>query len=367
MCRAVRSRRSRRERRGWWREQPCACLISLFLPCYLLSLCRLAALAFHAVPVSHDALDAVSSLDGDPPASSYTSRGRVDASLAALNAPVALDPKRDLSTTRPQRSGSRRDVAGEGRGERRFGGWAKGGGAKAERTTGGRGGGRQAGRREGKKDRTGELVQREGGAHGRREGGGEGGGLTPPVSVEAAAQARSSLGGANSSGFALPSRHPRFRLALTVPWIGRSFPPWFRYFTASCERSAFLADWLIFHEGASYDHEESLVPLLTPFTKPYAASSNVPTFSPCFLTWISLRGVLFNSLPSSISSRFTHSRSSPSLPSLLRVPLLISSNIARRSLRYPLLDYPSSLHHIHCIATPSLPPPSSSIILLLCW
>ena len=33
-----------------------------------------------------------------------------------------------------------------------------------------------------------------------------------------------------------PSRHPTYRLAFTVPWIGRSFPSWFPYFVASCGR-----------------------------------------------------------------------------------------------------------------------------------
>lgn len=45
-------------------------------------------------------------------------------------------------------------------------------------------------------------------------------------------------------------RHPRYRIAFTVPWIGKSFPSWFAYFLSSCQRSAYLADWLIFHEGA---------------------------------------------------------------------------------------------------------------------
>ena len=45
-----------------------------------------------------------------------------------------------------------------------------------------------------------------------------------------------------------------------MPWIGKSFPPWFPYFLSSCRRSAFLADWLIFHEGASYSGQEELPP-----------------------------------------------------------------------------------------------------------
>ena len=48
-----------------------------------------------------------------------------------------------------------------------------------------------------------------------------------------------------------PSRHPTYRLAFTVPWLGRSFPSWFPYFLASCRRSSFLVDWLIFHEDAA--------------------------------------------------------------------------------------------------------------------
>mgnify|MGYP007078116558 CR=1 FL=1 len=51
---------------------------------------------------------------------------------------------------------------------------------------------------------------------------------------------------ANASATA---RHPRYRLAFTVPWIGKAFPSWFPYFVASAARSAYIADWLIFHEG----------------------------------------------------------------------------------------------------------------------
>ena len=44
-------------------------------------------------------------------------------------------------------------------------------------------------------------------------------------------------------------RHPEFRIAFTLPWIGSAFPVWAPYFFASCSRSSFIADWLIFHEG----------------------------------------------------------------------------------------------------------------------
>jgi len=44
--------------------------------------------------------------------------------------------------------------------------------------------------------------------------------------------------------------HPRLRLALTLPWVGSTFPSWFPYFLASTNRSSYLVDWLIFHEEA---------------------------------------------------------------------------------------------------------------------
>ena len=58
----------------------------------------------------------------------------------------------------------------------------------------------------------------------------------------------------------LPARHPKYRIAFTVPWIGKTFPSWFPYFLSSCRRSSFLADWLIFHEGAAMPSPEE-VPL----------------------------------------------------------------------------------------------------------
>ena len=59
-------------------------------------------------------------------------------------------------------------------------------------------------------------------------------------------------------GGLVPSRHPTYRLAFTVPWLGRNFPSWFPYFLASCGRSAFLVDWLIFHEDAQLPAEEDM-------------------------------------------------------------------------------------------------------------
>ena len=49
------------------------------------------------------------------------------------------------------------------------------------------------------------------------------------------AQALAAPATAPDGGRAL-SRHPTYRLAFTVPWIGRSFPSGFPYFVASCVR-----------------------------------------------------------------------------------------------------------------------------------
>ena len=56
------------------------------------------------------------------------------------------------------------------------------------------------------------------------------------------------------------ARHPQYRLAFTVPWVGKAFPSWFPYFLSSCRRSAFIADWLIFHEDAQLPPPEAVPP-----------------------------------------------------------------------------------------------------------
>lgn len=43
-------------------------------------------------------------------------------------------------------------------------------------------------------------------------------------------------------------RHPDFRIAMVIPWVG-PLPPWTPYFVASARPSAPLADFLIFHEA----------------------------------------------------------------------------------------------------------------------
>jgi hypothetical protein len=63
-----------------------------------------------------------------------------------------------------------------------------------------------------------------------------------------------------ASAVPLPERHPQYRIALTVPWIGKTFPSWFPYFLSSCRRSHFLADWLIFHEGARMPDADEIPP-----------------------------------------------------------------------------------------------------------
>ncbi|KAL3892535.1 MAG: hypothetical protein SGPRY_015039, partial [Prymnesium sp.] len=42
-------------------------------------------------------------------------------------------------------------------------------------------------------------------------------------------------------------RHPTVRLAMLIPWVNE-LPPWLTYFITTAKRSAFLIDWLIFHE-----------------------------------------------------------------------------------------------------------------------
>jgi hypothetical protein len=71
------------------------------------------------------------------------------------------------------------------------------------------------------------------------------------------AQALAAAAAAQDGGL-VPSRHPTYRLAFTVPWLGRNFPSWFPYFVASCGRSAFLVDWLIFHEDAQLPAAEDM-------------------------------------------------------------------------------------------------------------
>ena len=56
------------------------------------------------------------------------------------------------------------------------------------------------------------------------------------------------------------TRHPQYRIAFTVPWIGKTFPSWFPYFLSSCRRSNFIADWLIFHEGAKMPSPDEILP-----------------------------------------------------------------------------------------------------------
>ena len=60
--------------------------------------------------------------------------------------------------------------------------------------------------------------------------------------------------------------HPRLRLALTLPWVGSTFPSWFPYFLASTNRSSYLVDWLIFHEEARLPPAGEVPPRSAPLT-----------------------------------------------------------------------------------------------------
>eukprot|EP00736_Rhodelphis_marinus_P009776 Rmarinus@m.25999 len=53
-------------------------------------------------------------------------------------------------------------------------------------------------------------------------------------------------------------RHPTYRIAFLLPWLGSSFPIWFNYFLRSLWKSEYLADFLIFHEGAPLPPEQFL-------------------------------------------------------------------------------------------------------------
>ena len=82
-----------------------------------------------------------------------------------------------------------------------------------------------------------------------------------PTSAELKAAAAAEAAAAELARPARPGeRHPTYRLAFTVPWIGASFPPWMEYFLASCGRSAYLADWLIFHEDAALPDASEIPP-----------------------------------------------------------------------------------------------------------
>ena len=63
---------------------------------------------------------------------------------------------------------------------------------------------------------------------------------TPPEHDAALSAARRAAG-----------RHPTFRLAMVVPWLGDTFPSWMAYFLESCKRADYLVDWLIFHQDAA--------------------------------------------------------------------------------------------------------------------
>jgi hypothetical protein len=44
-------------------------------------------------------------------------------------------------------------------------------------------------------------------------------------------------------------RHPYYRIAIVVPWLGSQLPPWIEYFVESCKSNQYLFDWIILHEG----------------------------------------------------------------------------------------------------------------------
>eukprot|EP00965_Chrysotila_dentata_P186426 6155919-Pleurochrysis_carterae.AAC.3 len=74
-------------------------------------------------------------------------------------------------------------------------------------------------------------------------------------SASATATVATETGGASASAELearrrAAGRHPKYRLAFVVPWLGQTFPNWFDHFAASCAASDYLADWIVFHENA---------------------------------------------------------------------------------------------------------------------
>ena len=80
-------------------------------------------------------------------------------------------------------------------------------------------------------------------------------GVASHESAHAAAHGEAAMGAADADPLydnENPSRpcgkrHPTFRLAMLIPWVNE-LPPWLTYFITTAQRSAFLIDWLIFHE-----------------------------------------------------------------------------------------------------------------------
>jgi len=77
-------------------------------------------------------------------------------------------------------------------------------------------------------------------------GGGGGGGLDP-AALEEEADPLMGLDH-NRAGRECGKRDPQHRVAMLIPWVNE-LPPWLSYFVASARRSAYLIDWLVFHEG----------------------------------------------------------------------------------------------------------------------
>ncbi|KAJ1631953.1 hypothetical protein T492DRAFT_1143699 [Pavlovales sp. CCMP2436] len=113
--------------------------------------------------------------------------------------------------------------------------------------------------------------------------------------------------GTSSASGALPEHHPEFRLALIVPWLGTFFPPWFAYFLASAGRSAIVADWLIFHEGANWAEEVIIIIIITTRRSLWELPANVNTriMLSTLLRTVCPPNVLFHDLgPSGLAYHF---------------------------------------------------------------
>lgn len=101
-----------------------------------------------------------------------------------------------------------------------------------------------------------------GGGGGASSGGGRSTiGVYDPWADAAAADGGAAAGAAHG-------RHPHYRVALVLTWLGPRFPDWFHYTLASvgAPSTAYLFDLLVFHEGSQlpWEHDPSVPPMEIP-------------------------------------------------------------------------------------------------------
>lgn len=161
--------------------------------------------------------------------------------------PAAAKAKGSAKGAGSKKGGKKRGNAGaDGAGDKADGDSKKGGkkgkGAKGSRS-GGDGSGAQ-------KDSAARAAQSmEAGSIGEDEGEGADADGSARTGVVSARANDADEGAASFAPSDCPGRHPHYRIAMIVVWLGGP-PPWFAHFAASAARSSYLVDWLLFHEGA---------------------------------------------------------------------------------------------------------------------